>query len=206
MLCHQFDTTKQRASEAFAEQLPTKKLNKEHSYVTTTVLMQRLQTVRSVFRQGRLLAHLPPEPFVIPATFLKEQNSDFYLQGALQHLPFDFEKEEDLVRLATSADSVWILWTLDRDIANAFGIQWLFDIWEALELSNVLPLHIPCLTHGAQLVKERYSHAKAQGAQSISLCRQFRHHSFRKNARLSCDPTLPRPVFFEARLLVSTHQ
>ena len=33
MLCHQFDTSKQRASEAFAEQLPTNKLkNKEHGY------------------------------------------------------------------------------------------------------------------------------------------------------------------------------
>ena len=184
MLCHQFDTTKQRASEAFAEQhIPSKKSNKEHGYVTTTVLMQRLQTVRSVFRQGRLLADLPPEPFVMPATFLKEQNSDFDLEGALQHLPFDFEKDEDLLRLAASADSVWIIWTLDRDIANALGIQWLFDRLEALELSNVFPLHMPCLTHGTQLVKERYSHAKAQGTQSISLCRQFRHHGFRKNAR-----------------------
>ena len=80
MICRQFDTSKQTASEAFATQLiPTKQPNKEHGHVTTTVLVQRLQTVRLVFRQGRLIAALPPEPFVMPVTFLKDQKTVLFI-------------------------------------------------------------------------------------------------------------------------------
>ena len=44
MICHQFDTSKQRASEAFATaRIPTKQPIKEHGYVTTTVLVQQQQ-------------------------------------------------------------------------------------------------------------------------------------------------------------------
>ena len=40
-----------------------------------------------------------------------------------------------------------------------------------------------CALHGVQLAKDRYPHSKACGIASVSLCKQFRHQTFRDGVR-----------------------
>ena len=190
VIAHQFDTSKQRMKEVSVRSVAgtargTADVTSSgtHAYVTSTVLMQRLQTHVCFFSKEHPQGLFEEQPFLMRGICLNDGNANFYLEGVLRRLPFDLEKKEHLDRLGTSADFVWMIWTLDRDINNALVVSWIFARLEACTPKQVLPLSLPCLVHGVQLVKERYSRSKPCMTQCASLAKQFKHHSFRKGAR-----------------------
>ena len=109
-------------------------------------------------------------------------------------MPYQIEDQAEALKLATSADFVIVMWSIDRDTSNGVVLQWLFDVLEAREFLNLFPLNMSCLIHGTQLVKERFAPSMQHGAANLSLARQFRH-SFRSSARSdACVGNLPGPL------------
>ena len=185
LLTHQFDASKQRRQEVFAPETDesANSSSKHTGVVTSSVMMQRFQSRRFVSGSRTLRKAPPPEPYILPASFLKEGSGDFYLEGLLRQMPFRIEDKAEVLKVTSSADFVIIMWTIDRDTSNGVVLQWLFDVLEVQEFLNLFPLSLPCLIHGTQLVKERYAPSMQHGAASLSLARQFRLHSFRSSAR-----------------------
>ena len=70
-------------------------------------------------------------------SFLNVCSTDFYLEALLRQIPVDFESDDGLRRLATSANHVVILWTTDRDINNAVVMQWFFNRLGVDTLCNI---------------------------------------------------------------------
>ena len=185
LLTHQFDASKQRGQEVFASEADeaASSSSKHKGVVTSSVMMQRFQYRRFVSGSRTLRKAPPPEPYILAASFLKEGSGDFYLEALLRQMPFRIEDQAEVLKLTTSADFVIVMWSIDRDTSNGVVLQWLFDVLEAQEFLNSLPLSMPCLIHGTQLVKERFAPSMQHGAASLSLARQFRLHGFRTIAR-----------------------
>ena len=182
MILHQFDTTKQRAKnrECQSDSLPEG--GRVQSYTNITVMMQEVQLHRCTTWPGGG-REVEDNPIILPATVVERQNANHYLHSLLQRLPASFEKPAELLRLARGADYTWFVWTVDRDINNALVLDWLVRTLCSATPRTVLPHVEMCALHGVQLAKDRYPHSKACALGSVSLCKQFRHQTFRDGAR-----------------------
>ena len=182
MFSHQFDTTKQRLKQKLpeSERLPGE--SNIQSYVTATVMMQEAQLHRCISWPG---GHREVEdhPFLMPATTLVKSNANHYLASLLRRLPINFENAAELQRLASGADFMWFCWGTDRDITLASVLDWFIDLLVRSTPRTVLTHVEMCALHGVQLVKDRFPHSRACAIQSVSLCKQFRHTTFRQGAR-----------------------
>ena len=137
-LTHQFGASKQRGQEVFVSEADesANSSSKHIGVVTSSVMMQRFQARRFVSGRRTLRKAPPPEPYILPASFLKEGSGDFYLEALLRQMPVRIEDKPEVLKVTSSADFDIIMWTIDRDTSNGVVLQWLFDVLEDYEFSN----------------------------------------------------------------------